>query len=91
MVVDWSTILEKAPSIAMALLFAWFAFKLIETNNAFMKSLMDEHRQQVKERDDDWRTAISQHDQVMASITEKLTEVIARLSDLIPARRNRNT
>jgi hypothetical protein len=61
MMVDWGLIINQAPSAALALLFAWFALKLLDR--------MDRAQER---RDDAWREFLIQEREVRRENTARL-------------------
>ena len=62
--VDWGAIVEQTPSIALSLLFAWFALTLINTSQAFQSRMMD-----------DWRAHL---DKISSNLQQSLRELTER-------------
>lgn len=61
--IDWVVIVNQVPSVAMALLFAWFALRLLERmDNA------------ASRRDDAWREFLTQEREARKESTARLAE-----------------
>lgn len=70
--VDWAVIITQVPSIAMALLFAWFALNLLRINKEQSKVTMDDWAKRLDEKDKNFQISIAEKDKnFQTSISEK--------------------
>lgn len=90
--IDWVKISEFAPSVVVALLFAWFCLALIKELRSNNKDIMDDWgkrldgmvvswQQTVKDLNEQWRTTILENREQANASTARLAEEIKRLAE----------
>lgn len=90
--IDWVKISEFAPSIVVALLFAWFCLALIKELRANSKEVMDDWGKRldgmvaswqvtVKDLNEQWRITILENREQSNASTARLAEEIKRLAE----------
>lgn len=87
---EFTKLVEIAPSIVIAVLFAIFAYKLIQDQRAFAKEMMADWGDRMAQRDALWRDTINdqqrQHSEGMARLAEELksntTQIVVMQSQL---------
>lgn len=78
--IDWGSIVAQTPSIALALLFAWFANTLISGQREHSAKIMAEWADRLKQRDIDWQKFIDDQRAQMYTATGRLAEEIKQIS-----------
>jgi len=72
--IDWGAIVAQFPSIALALLFAWFALRLIDGQRNFSKQMMADWAVRLEGRDEKWQNALREHDEQMLQLYEMVLD-----------------
>lgn len=85
MPIDWGAIVAQTPSIALALVFAWFAVTLIQGQREHSDRVMDEWSKRLAQRDTDWQKFIDDQRRQMYDATGRLAEEIKEIARQVAA------
>ena len=73
---DWNALVNAAPSVVVALLFAWFVLELLKRREAFSRSIMDEWAKRLETRDKDWQRFIEEQQRMQSDAGTRLAEEV---------------
>lgn len=74
MVIDWVTIVNKVPDVALILVFVWFTLKMVDSSRQSSKAIMDEWKIYLANQNDKWRNYFQQRDETYISRIQYTTD-----------------
>ena len=74
MVIDWVTIVNKVPDVALLLVFVWFTLRMVDSSRQSSTAIMDEWKMYLSNQNDKWRDYFKQRDETYISRIQFTTD-----------------